>query len=500
MLTPRGLFLAVMILAVVLVAFPNASIAQDDAPLLPLTDPMAPFLESRAVAVEKGATAEFRKMEWVAIDPVNNKLYVAMTEINQTMSDGEGAIQLEENNCGIVYEADLDENYNTSSLKPLIVGGPYDENAENRCDVDNIANPDSVFVDPQGNLWIGEDSSNHVNNALWRWDGKELKRFATVPKGAEVTGTFITDNGDLFVNAQHPSAMNPHPFNRGFIGAVSGFNTKDDFTALPVPEGADMHKMKVAKGRYNLLARAGELIPNDIYGDRIGQVNDINGDMLEMCNHPDGNVFIATTDDNTEGYLFTNYECQPGAVSRLYVRKSGTGWKAVEGENIDFSGVNGTWNNCGASKTPWNTALTAEEYEPIATTVGWDKNVAPMTDYMGEQANPYDYGYLVELKPDTDGDSVGTVVEKRYAMGRFSHEMGAIAPDEKTVYNGDDGSGVVMFKFVADEAGDLSAGTLYAAKVTQQDDNSLALEWIELGKGNDDEIAEAVSAIELPSQ
>ena len=172
----------------------------------------------------------------------------------------------------------------------------------------------------------------------------------------------------------------------------------------------------------------------------------------------------------------------------------------MEGENIDFSSVNGTWNNCGASKTPWNTALTAEEYEPIATTVGWDKNVAPMTDYMGEQANPYDYGYLVELKPDTDGDSVGTIVEKRYAMGRFSHEMGAIAPDEKTVYNGDDGSAVVLFKFVADEAGDLSAGTLYAAKVTQQDDNSLALEWIELGKGNDDEIAEAVSAIELPGQ
>ena len=92
MLTPRGLFFAVMILAIVLVVFPNVSMAQDDAPLLLLTDPMAPFLESRAVTAEKGATAEFRKMEWVAIDPVNNKLYVAMTEINQTMSDGEGAI------------------------------------------------------------------------------------------------------------------------------------------------------------------------------------------------------------------------------------------------------------------------------------------------------------------------------------------------------------------------------------------------------------------------
>ena len=56
MLTPRRLLLAIVILAVILVAFPNASIAQDEAPLLPLTDPMAPFLESRAVAAEKGAT------------------------------------------------------------------------------------------------------------------------------------------------------------------------------------------------------------------------------------------------------------------------------------------------------------------------------------------------------------------------------------------------------------------------------------------------------------
>ena len=83
-------------------------------------------------------------------------------------------------------------------------------------------------------------------------------------------------------------------------------------------------------------------------------------------------------------------------------------------------------------------------------------------------------------------------------MGRFSHENGVVMGDRKTVYHGDDGTDVVFFKFVADEAGDLSAGTLYAAKVTQTEDGSFGLEWIELGKGNDDEIAEAIATLELP--
>ena len=83
-------------------------------------------------------------------------------------------------------------------------------------------------------------------------------------------------------------------------------------------------------------------------------------------------------------------------------------------------------------------------------------------------------------------------------MGRFSHEMGVVLPDGKTTYHGDDGTNVVFFKSVADEAGDLSAGTLYAAKITQQPDDSLDIAWIKLGSGNDDEIAEAIASLELP--
>ena len=474
--------------------------AQDDPGLLvPMDHPMAPFLESRAYAASVGATNEFRKMEWVAVDPVNNRVYWAMSEVSKGMSDGEGAINVEENLCGIVYAGDLDADNNISAIYPYIVGGPYNaDDPDNRCDVNNIANPDNLVVDDQGNLWIGEDSSNHANNVLWMYDGTTLQRFGTVPVGGETTGLRIAPDGTLFFNVQHPSARALHPYNRGVIGVVNGFKAGDAFEPLTVPADRDQLQVNVAAGSYQVLGRAGTPIPFDVQGLNFGETVAVDGSTQVVCNHPDGNMFLPTADDASEGYLYTNFECEPGGVSKIYIRNNGDSWDVLEGESVDFSSVMGTWTNCGANVTPWNTGMTAEEYEPIAAVDGWQDNVASMTDYLGEQANPYDYGYEVELIPDENGDSLDTIVEKRYAMGRFSHENSVVMPDLKTVYFGDDGTDVVFFKFVADEPEDLSVGTLYAAAVTQNDDGSFNLEWIELGKGDDETIAEAIRTLELP--
>jgi hypothetical protein len=76
-------------------------------------------------------------------------------------------------------------------------------------------------------------------------------------------------------------------------------------------------------------------------------------------------------------------------------------------------------------------------------------------------------------------------------------------PDERTVYFGHDGTDRVLSKFVANEAGDLSAGTLYAAKVTQTGDPNgeytFELEWIELGSATNDEIYTAIRELDEPS-
>ncbi|MCG3210650.1 MAG: hypothetical protein FOGNACKC_04281 [Anaerolineae bacterium] len=491
---------SILALAVIILMMPLNALAQDPVEfLVSLDDPAAPFLESRAVAAKLGASAEFRKMEGVAVDAVNNKLYIAMTEIAKTMTDDEGDIKLKENKCGVVYEADLDKEFSIANLKPVVVGGPYDENnKDNPCNVDSIANPDNLFVDSKGRLWIGEDTGLHANNMLWVWDGKTLQRFAAVPTGAEVTGLHISANDTVFMNVQHPSAMSVYPYNRGVVGVVNGFKAGDAFTPIAAPTGDQMHTVTVAAGKYQVLGRVGEAIPENFTGGRFGQVNKKSGSLMQICNHPDGNMFLPTTKTATEGYLYTNYECQPGAVVKLYIRQNGESWDVLEGENVDFASVNGTWNNCNASVTPWNTGLSSEEYEPIAAKDGWIENVAPMTDYIGAQANPYDYGYLVELLPDQTGDGVSSQVVKHYAMGRASNEMGLVMPDGKTVYRGDDGTGVVLFKFVADTAGDLSAGTLYAAKVAQQPDDSFKLTWIKLGSGNDADLADAIAGVALP--
>ena len=61
-------------------------------------------------------------------------------------------------------------------------------------------------------------------------------------------------------------------------------------------------------------------------------------------------------------------------------------------------------------------------------------------------------------------------------------------PDRKTVYLSDDEYGTVLFKFIADSAGDLH-GTLYAAKVNQDSGTNPAttgfdVTWVELGHSN----------------
>jgi secreted PhoX family phosphatase len=162
---------------------------------------------------------------------------------------------------------------------------------------------------------------------------------------------------------------------------------------------------------------------------------------------------------------------------------------------IDFSDVGGLWIPCNGSLTPWGTHLGSEEYEPDARAFEAD----PAKTYTGpfiqayyndtaKKGSPYDYGYLPEVTVHADNT---TSVVKHYSMGRFSHELGKVAPDMRTVLFGDDGGNTMLFLYVADKAQDLSAGTLYAAKWIQksaENGGSADLQWIQLGHSTDAEI------------
>ena len=334
---------------------------------------------------------------------------------------------------------------------------------------------------------------------LWMWDGTTLKRFATMPEGAEVTGLRIEPDGTMFLNVQHPAATNTYPFNRATAGVITGFKAGDPFTPVPVPTGDAMKTLTIAAGdvpgaSHGPASQSRATPPASTFG----AITTPAGQFISTCNNPDGNMYLPTASDGSQGYLYTNWECVPGGVSKLYISQGPDGtWSATDGDLVDFATVGGTQNNCNASVTPWNTALTSEEYPPDVQEE-WDAFVATrdvLSAQVGRDANPLDYGYNVELIPaGGEEDGIATIAKKHYVMGRFSKEMALVMPDGKTAYFGDDGTDRVLYQFVADTAGDLSAGTLSAAKVTQTGD-TLGLTWIPLGSGNDADIQAALSTM-----
>lgn len=197
------------------------------------------------------------------------------------------------------------------------------------------------------------------------------------------------------------------------------------------------------------------------------------------------------TSENQAGQSLYGQLPSPIAVLTLDQDQTTGQLSLVKYHNVDTSGVNGLWITCGASLSPWNTHLSSEEYEPDATKAATDAQLrAFSTNLYGkaDTANPYHYGHLPEVTVNPDGTGS---IKKHYCLGRISHELVQVMPDERTVLMGDDYTNGGLFVFVADTAKDLSAGTLYVAKWTQTSGVSAGagtLTWIKLGHATSTEI------------
>jgi secreted PhoX family phosphatase len=197
------------------------------------------------------------------------------------------------------------------------------------------------------------------------------------------------------------------------------------------------------------------------------------------------------TTRNVKGDSMYGMLPSPIAVLTLDQDKTTGALSLVKYHNVNTSGVNGLWITCGASRSPWNTHLSSEEYEPDATAIASNAQFAAFsTNLYGDaaKANPYHYGHMPEITVNPDGTGS---IKKHYCMGRISHELVQVMPDERTALMGDDATNGGLFMFVADKAQDLSSGTLYVAKWTQKTaDNggSAALSWIKLGSATSAEI------------
>ena len=186
----------------------------------------------------------------------------------------------------------------------------------------------------------------------------------------------------------------------------------------------------------------------------------------------------------------------PIAVLTLDQNKTTGKLTLVKYANVDTSSVGGLWITCGASLSPWNTHLSSEEYEPDATLATNAQLAGFSFNLYGNAAtaNPYNYGHLPEVTVNPDGS--GTI-KKHYCLGRLSHELVHVLPDQRTVLMGDDATNGGAFMFIADNARDLSSGTLYVGQWTQTTGTgpgAATLKWIKLGSATSAEIQAYVAA------
>jgi len=117
-----------------------------------------PFLETRAAAKEIGASIEFNKAE--GVDSVDDSqpgdfVYFGISEFNDDLANDEGDIQLDRVDGGVVYRAELEPNYDVSTLEPVIVGPDFTDAPADADDA--LRNIDNVYTMRDGRVLCCED-------------------------------------------------------------------------------------------------------------------------------------------------------------------------------------------------------------------------------------------------------------------------------------------------------------------------------------------------------
>ncbi len=255
--------------------------------------------------------------------------------------------------------------------------------------------------------------------------------------------------------------------------------------------------------------------------ETFGQIKDINNTPIRfedgspyICYGLTGGAdsgldFSSILQKNNKLYMVSQFECNVGAMYMFELEQNQTTGELKAKKNtlqfISQKDEFGGFVHCSGQATPWNSHLGSEEYEIDAKFVeaNADKKGLTGSIYYDKTAhffagdarklNPYFYGWIPEVQINQEGKPN---YSKHYAMGRFSHELAFVMPDRKTVYMSDDGTNVGLFMFVADQAEDLSAGQLYAAKLKQQkklNGGKFTIEWIDLGHATDAEIRDIIA-------
>lgn len=199
--------------------------------LNPGMEKAAAFLETHRYAYLMGGSMGFSKMEGTTANTRDKVAYFALQNIQDSMTRSGKGWNAQSNIevskpliAGGIMTSKLSGDQKDQSGSPInsawvpttisafLVGEDIEQDPlGNLANPNKISNPDNLkFSEKLRTLFIGEDSSTHVNNFIWAYnvDTKKLSRIASMPSGAEATGLGVVDdlNGWMYITAnfQHP--------------------------------------------------------------------------------------------------------------------------------------------------------------------------------------------------------------------------------------------------------------------------------------------------------
>jgi secreted PhoX family phosphatase len=242
--------------------------------LKPGMEKAAAFLETHRYAALVGASMGFTKMEGTTVNLKDKIAYSALQNCQSSMVAG-NALNVPGNgiaipkalNAGAVMMLSLkggqkdtagnaiNSEWMPADTKALLVEDIAADALGNTANPNKVGNPDNLkFSEKMRTLFIGEDSSQHVNNFLWAYnvDTRQLSRLLSVPAGGESTGLHAVDdiNGWTYImsNFQHPGDWGGiHANVKATLDPLVRANYKDKFGAAVGYLTGELTQFRLAK-------------------------------------------------------------------------------------------------------------------------------------------------------------------------------------------------------------------------------------------------------------
>lgn len=299
------------------------------------------MLNFSAEAVNAGATM-YNRLEWVALNPADGKIYMAETGRDHPGSrwSGEyadGAVHAPHTLARAIAQDSTDPNGSdywdyygrvlvydpiTEEVSVFLEGGPYLPMGNPQTYPGNhLSNPDGLTFLQVGSktyMVIQEDLNGTSKGRVPAGVANKtcevyihdmsnpnptvagLKRISVVPVGAEVTGARATPDGKtLFLNSQHPSSSNPAPYNNSLTYAITGWDAAvvglfeepefngDAFQIYPNPTSRELHFNEVT-----------DVAIYDANGKRVAVYRDT--DQVDVTEFPAGIYYVKNAEGNTQ--------------------------------------------------------------------------------------------------------------------------------------------------------------------------------------------------------